>query len=167
MRFTLARRVPNANRLPRRRGSFLEGAHSSSGGRSPKPGGREANLQRRACVRRASVLLCVRRGTHTENRPGAEGQLTKGWKRAGCDVELRSNRAVRSIFAGAKKRPVLDVAVQSWAIQKRKQLFNSKKILASPSLREWNLKCWRAQLENPAFTVIQFGFSVGLAGRSR
>jgi hypothetical protein len=36
--------------------SFLEGAHSSSGGRSPKPGGREAKLPRRACVRRASVL---------------------------------------------------------------------------------------------------------------
>ena len=36
--------------------SFLEGDHSLSGGRSPKPGGREANLLRRACVRRASVL---------------------------------------------------------------------------------------------------------------
>src|SRR5215469_8940671 len=52
MRFTLARRVPNENRLPRRRGKFLEGDHSLSGGRSPKTG----RAARRTChAERASA----------------------------------------------------------------------------------------------------------------
>src|SRR6266576_1676792 len=68
MRFTLARRVPNANRLPRRRGEFF--------GRGPQLVWGEESKTRRALselatssVRPQGVgALCVRRGTHTENR---------------------------------------------------------------------------------------------------
>ena len=95
MRFTLARRVPNANRLPRRRGKFF--------GRGPRlVWGKESKTRRaRSELATSSVrpqgvgALCVRRGTHTENRRGADAVNDSN---GGEDAERRSQNTRRSLL---------------------------------------------------------------------
>src|SRR6266496_7096 len=81
MRFTLARRVPNANGLPRRRGKCV--------GRGPQLAWGEESKTRRtrselvtSSVRPQGVgAFVVRLGTHTETRRGAESQSDESRRR--------------------------------------------------------------------------------------
>jgi hypothetical protein len=121
----LPRRVPNANRLPRRRGKCFGRGPQLAGGSSPRPRGREANLQRRACVRRASCFghsawVAYRRST----RERKADQRFSPASTAGRSHRIRRpvRRWPRSTVRGTKRPSRLlgwEFALQPFAIVAR------------------------------------------------
>jgi hypothetical protein len=112
MRFSFARRVPNANRLPRRRGEFFGRGPQLVWGRSPRPAGREAHLRRRVRVRRASVH-CAFRTTSADEYSAIQKQQS---------LSYRFRVSPPGSFSGKKSCRALPCDCQNYAQSDRKSI---------------------------------------------